>query len=483
MAPAARFNKLLPGAAATLLSAALFWFATGLFPRWPLAWLAPAPVLLFACTAPAWAAALAAFVASIIGGLNHWHYFTRVLTMPAGVAAAIIGGAAGLFVLETLFFRALMRRGAYPWATVAFPSAWVVLEYLVTRGSVHGTIGSLAYTQLDFLPLLQLAALTGPWGISFVVTLFTATVAVIILLWPGSPARALGVGGTSFAFIAAILLCGVVRLAAPQAGPTVKVGLVASDAPGRVDVVKGDAVAHLFSDYAAPIEALAARGAQFVVLPEELGVLVDPPAAFDTKLQMLSNRLRVTIVAGLVHVAPPSRYNEARIYTPGAPVLAYHKQHLLPPFETKLTPGNQLTPLSNAAGPIGVAICKDMDFPRPAAAYGDLGIGLLLVPAWDFVTDRWSHGHIAIMRGVESGFAIARSAKQGFLTVSDNRGRVLAETTSYAASFATLLVDVPTTHADTLFLKFGDWFVALAATLVALCTVRLFWPGGAKTAP
>ena len=82
---------------------------------------------------------------------------------------------------------------------------------------------------------------------------------------------------------------------------------------------------------------------------------------------------------------------------------------------------------------------------------------------------------MAIMRGVESGFAIARSAKQGFLTVSDNRGRVLAETTSYSASFATLVVDVPTTHADTLFLRLGDWFVAVAAIILALSIARLFW--------
>lgn len=52
----------------------------------------------------------------------------------------------------------------------------------------------------------------------------------------------------------------------------------------------------------------------------------------------------------------------------------------------------------------------------------------MLVPAWDFVADLWQHGQIAVMRGVEDGFSIARAAKQGYLTVSDNRGRIVAET-------------------------------------------------------
>ena len=33
----------------------------------------------------------------------------------------------------------------------------------------------------------------------------------------------------------------------------------------------------------------------------------------------------------------------------------------------------------------------------------------MLVPAWDFVVDAGWHGHIAVMRGVENGFSIARA--------------------------------------------------------------------------
>ena len=167
---------------------------------------------------------------------------------------------------------------------------------------------------------------------------------------------------------------------------------------------------------------------------------------------------QVPVVAGFIHVVPPLKYNEARVYTPRAPVQTYDKEHLLPPFESNLTPGRSLLTLHEPSGVWGVAICKDMDFRRPAQDYGKAHAGLLLVPAWDFIGDRWTHGHIAVMRGVEGGFGIVRNAKQGFLTVSDNRGRILAETTSYSAPFASLVAEVPAVHDWTLYQALGDWF-------------------------
>lgn len=59
----------------------------------------------------------------------------------------------------------------------------------------------------------------------------------------------------------------------------------------------------------------------------------------------------------------------------------------------------------------GMQICKDMDFPRLSRRYGVKGVGLLLVPAWDFTLDGWLHGRMAVMRGVESGFTIVRGCQ------------------------------------------------------------------------
>ena len=98
----------------------------------------------------------------------------------------------------------------------------------------------------------------------------------------------------------------------------------------------------------------------------------------------------------------------------------------------------------------------------------------MLVPAWDFVLDRWWHGHIAVMRGVEDGFSIVRAAKQGYLTVSDDRGRILAETQSDSAPFATLMTNVPAAHETTLYLLLGDWFAWVALAALVFTLARLY---------
>ena len=118
-----------------------------------------------------------------------------------------------------------------------------------------------------------------------------------------------------------------------------------------------------------------------------------------------------------------------------------------------------------------------MDFPPLSREYGNDGTGLLLVPAWDFDADGWLHGRMAILRGVESGFSIARAPMQGVLSISDDRGQVLAERSSSSAPFASLVAPVPVQHENTIYARFGDWFgwfnTALLVLLVATAVRRL----------
>jgi apolipoprotein N-acyltransferase len=202
---------------------------------------------------------------------------------------------------------------------------------------------------------------------------------------------------------------------------------------------------------------------------------VDPHTAnVDAIFQSLADKTGSTIVVGLSHVSPQVMHNQARVYARGAEVLSYNKHHLLPPFESRFAPGRTLTTMQESTGTWGVAICKDMDFTQLSRQYGQAGAGLMLVPAWDFVLDRFSHGHIAVMRGVEDGFGIARAARGGYLTVSDNRGRILAETQSNSAPFATLIANVPAVHDRTLYLLLGDWFAWLTLAILVFALAQLF---------
>ena len=472
------------GIVACLTTAVFIWFGTGLEPLWPLMWVAPLPVLLFAPGATAWATALVAGGAMILGLLNLWSFLHGALAVPVPILVRIYLIEGAMFALATLLFRALAQRKAYWSALLAFPAFWVSFEWLLNLISPHGTGGSLAYSQLGFLPYLQLASVTGPWGMTFVLLAFSTAVAIAIRLRIEAPAQAYRILGAAGAVIAAVLVFGTVRLLLPPpAGAALKVGLVASDGPNERVVDEGAPADQLFKDYALRVAQLAKEGAVVVVLPEKTAVVVDPDTTrVDEEFQSLADENRVRVVVGVLRVVPKGeghpvtlKYNEARIYSPGAPVESYDKEHMLPPFESNLTPGTSLTVLhpGNTHATWGVAICKDMDFTRLSRRYGEAGAGLMLVPGWDFFRDWIQHGHMAIMRGVESGFGVVRAAKGGSLFVSDNRGRILAEIKSDAVPFTALMTSVPETHDQTVFLRLGDWFAWVACAVLVFCLSQL----------
>jgi apolipoprotein N-acyltransferase len=482
MASAPDVRRVAFGLAAMLATAVMIGFGTGLDPYWPLMWFAPVPVLVFAIEARWWSAALVAGIAMMLGLLNLWELLHGVLRVPLAILARLYLIEGVMLALAALLFRALARRRAYWSALLAFPAFWVSFEWFLNLTAPHGTGGSLAYSQLRFLPFLQLASITGPWGMTFLLCAFPAALAIAIHLRNDSPKRGYRILLATVGVVAAVLVFGTVRLLFEPGEVPVKVGLVASDGPNNHVADDGAPTEKLFQAYADPVVRLAKEGADVVVLPEKVGVFVEPDIrSADSQLQALADRAGVRVVAGVLRVVPPSaanplkvRYNEARIYSPGAPVESYDKEHMLPPFESNLTPGTQLTFLHTRAGPTwGVAICKDMDFTQLSRRYGAAGVSLMLVPAWDFNLDWIQHGHMAVMRGVESGFSVVRAAKGGSLFVSDDRGRILGEIKSDAAPFSSLLVSAPQTHERTLFVLLGDWFAWVALAILVLCLAHL----------
>jgi apolipoprotein N-acyltransferase len=404
------------------------------------------------------------------GCLNLWGYF-HLLGLPPVAWLGGFGLAAAVFAFAVLLFRALAFRGAVWSSLVSVPAAWVTFEYVRNFVWPHGTAGCLAYSQLRFLPFLQLASLTGPWGMSFVLLLFPAGLALALYLRRAASRESRRVLGVTAGTVLAVLIFGAVRLAVPQPGPKVLVGLAASDQ----NVTRaGSDTERLLQAYAGKVRELASLAAQAIVLPEKLGTMTDSDvAAGDAILQRLADESGATIVAGVDRELPRAAFNQARVYRPGKEVASYDKEHLLPPFELKFTPGKALLLLQNATGPWGVAICKDMDFTPLSRKYGRADAGLMLVPGLDFNVDRAWHGHMAVMRGVEDGFSVVHAANNGYLTVSDDRGRILAEKRSDLAPFVTLAAQVPTGHSWTVFRLLGDWFGWLSMGLLAWAVIRL----------
>jgi apolipoprotein N-acyltransferase len=118
-----------------------------------------------------------------------------------------------------------------------------------------------------------------------------------------------------------------------------------------------------------------------------------------------------------------------------------------------------------------------MDFPKLSREYATEGANLLLVPAWDFNVDGWLHARMAVLRAVENGFALARSARNGLLTLSDNRGRILAEGETVPDRFVSINGKVNVSREQTFYSRTGDWFAWLCVTgFVSLLAFQLLTP-------
>jgi apolipoprotein N-acyltransferase len=207
------------------------------------------------------------------------------------------------------------------------------------------------------------------------------------------------------------------------------------------------------------------------VLPEKF---VGITAAYaDQAITILGAAARdngVMIVAGFNYLSLDEKRNLAVVFGPdGKPVLEYDKQHLVPGFEIGYRRGEAVGFIGGSPVAAGVAICKDLDFPPLGRAYARRGVGLLFVPAWDFVNDGWAHSRMAVLRGVEGGFAMARSAVNGLLTVSDARGRVVAERRSDESDEVLLTADLNIGPGGTFYSRTGDWFTWLCLGLVLVC--------------
>jgi apolipoprotein N-acyltransferase len=451
----------LAGVVATILSGAGWWFGTGLAPQAWLTWLAPLPLLWIAPRLRWQWAALAAVCSGACAGLNLWHYLRDIIRLPLATGVLVVTVPALTFALALLLHRRLLLAARPAAATLAFPALYVTLEYLNSLTSPHGTFGSLAYSQMDVLPVIQLASVTGIWGVTFVLLLAPSALAVVLQPSAGQRQRAL-IGGGVLMVLAGLFGFGVARLQQAPIG-NVRVGLVSLHGPIKpaLDSPQGQL---LFERYVAAIDALAAQGAQTVVLPESaFGVA-------GTSIPALAERAarhKITIDVG----ASSNDRNLALAFTPSAaqPV-AYAKRHLIPGFESQYKPGTDYATLPGAR--TGLAICKDMDFQDISHAYAQRGANLLLVPAWDFDADGWLHGRMAVMRGVESGFAIARAARRGTLTLSDDRGRVVAEASDEKGD-AQLVGDLPLYQSRTLYTRWGDWFAWLNLALLTAVLLRV----------
>ncbi len=463
-------------AAMAVMSGCLLALSYSLQPLWWAAWLAPAPVLAAAVACPPRRAMLLGALAGLVAGSTTLSYYIQVAGMPIAIV---------IMIAHTVFWAGAIRLAARaalgirsPLAVFALPAFAAGLETVVATFSPHGTAGSLGYSQMDVLPVIQVAALGGVPAIVFVVLSSAALMGLFIGRLMGARLPWRQVGGAAllvFALIGSALAFGTFELRQADNGPTVAIRLITTDRFANIS----EDWAQVWAAYQPAIEAAATPGS-VVVLPEKIALLSGEAAhAAALDVAGVAQKMRATIAWGVEVQEAPDRFaNRAFVAHRDGEISTYDKQHPVPLLEARDRPGRSLLIGDIAGAHTGVAICKDMHFASLGSDYGLRGVRLMLVPAWDFVRDAWLSDRLTALRGVESGFAIARATREGISSVSDRHGRILAEAPSTQdVTIVRAAVTLSAAPGPTLYDQIGDAFGWMClAVAVAFVIANIFVP-------
>jgi apolipoprotein N-acyltransferase len=408
--------------------------------------------------------------------------FLLVLYMAAYVA--IFAAMAALFI----------RRFALGGLALA-PAVWVSTEYL--RGVVLGGFPwiPLGNTMVTFLPIAQLASVTGVYGLSAFVALVNAGVATVMIR---PRLRAIAVAGTVM-LVAGVSIWGGLRLADNQlvrTGIPVRVGLIQGNVPQdeKWDPARAPAIV---SRYLRLTEQALAAGAELVIWPESSTPFFfdeDPAAAEIREIVRQSGR-PLLLGSDEFDPGPPRRlYNSAfMLDRAGGTAAVYRKIHLVPfgeyvPFQRLLffvaplveavsafSPGEIVTMLPANERMMSAAICYEVTYPalmREAVRQGSELLATITNDAWyGRSSAAFQHFEMAAMRAIEGGRYLVRAANTGVTGIVDPYGRVTART----ALFETVAVvgEARFVQASTPYARMGDVIVFAAMGLVGLALLVL----------
>ncbi len=380
--------------------------------------------------------------------------------------------------------------GAVTWATwrsrfvgprrlVTFVLLWLIAEWLrswVLSGFPWNLIGT---TWSEFPVMLQLASLTGVWGLTVISLLAAVSLAAL-----GEPERArsgLGLIGLSWGLLVAVLVFGSWRLSSAEvenAGPVVR--LVQPSVPQSLKWNPSRAAEH--------IDRLItlSKSAGF----QDVNLVVWPETAVPFNLWRDPNLLRIVasvvpaggyLVTGAPRYTPEGEgFNALHVIAEDASIKkTYDKVHLVP--------FGEYVPLSDFLGDLNIAVARGglssgpglttLDLPgmpsaSPLICYEIIFPGAVTDPdgprpgfLLNLTNDAWfgrssgpfQHFASAKLRAVEEGLPLVRAANNGISAMVDPYGRVLGQLN--LDEIAVLDAPLPVALEPTFFARWGNWIL------------------------
>jgi apolipoprotein N-acyltransferase len=437
------------------------------------------------------------------------YWLVETMTTFGGLQPAVAAFAALLLVAYLSLFPAAfavavarLSRAFGPEALLLAPPAWVATELgrqYVWDGFPWELLG---YSQITWLPIAQLASITGVYGLSLLLALTGASAAYLVVR---QGAARLIVGGAVAVLVTGIGSWGTWRLRDSS--------LLSSGDPVRVAVLQANiaqddkwnpALADTITEsYLSMSRQALGQGATFIIWPES-----STPFYFEHDLlrggaiRRLAREGKATFLIGSDQVEPvraapglprpeARTYNAAFLVKPDGQVGGvYRKMHLVPfgeyvPLQRLLffvkpiveavsdfAPGTEAVLLPVGTHHASTAICYEVIFASLMRQFVVNGSELLTTitnDAWYGTSSApFQHWDQSAMRAIEGGRYLARAANTGISGFVDPYGRVLQKTTLFTP--AMLVADLRFIQERTIYSRIGDviaW-LSLAATLAAL---------------
>ena len=474
-----------------------------------LAWIALVPLLV----ALSGVGPKRAFRLGFLAGLSHFLTLTYWLVhtmgtyggLPVFVSLPLLGLLAAYLALYPAACAAGLARWApSPVATAALlPPLWVAMEYLRATLLTGFPWELLGYTQYARPTLIQIADLTGPYGVSALVAAGNGA-SFLLLAWaigrrgpvPAVSGRAAALAvGVGLGLLAATIGYGRIRLQWTDDriadAPTLRTAVVQGNIDQKIkwDPAFRDATVEKYLR----LTRAAPDGPELVVWPETA-----TPFYFGHDYEMtriVKDGVRRTGAWLLTGSPAFERAGETLRFHNSAYLLAptgkrkgrYDKVHLVPygeyvplkrffPFIGKIVehvgdfkPGTRGDTLKADRGRIGVLICYEIIFPelaRAAAKKGAVLLTNLTNDAWYGRTSApYQHFSMAVFRAAETKRALARAANTGISGFIDPAGRVGATTPLFVSAVRT--AELPLLTARTVYTRIGDLFAIVCLTGVA----------------
>ncbi|NQT30258.1 MAG: apolipoprotein N-acyltransferase [Candidatus Saganbacteria bacterium] len=364
-------------------------------------------------------------------------------------------GWVGLVFYQTLFILAFSflayflgnpKRVVYP---IIMAFLFAAIEWIRAWGPFGVTGGDISYSQVDLLPLIQIASFAGVYGITFLVVLVNASLAQFLLdrrKWQG----------LIISLLLIVLALGygfyVLRQDPPLSLRPLKIALIQPN----IDQEEKMSVASIIPVFKVH-EELSRKAAQ-----EKPNIIIWPETSVFSyllhnsqllpRLRRLSRDTGAWIIFGTPHYIGSKTYNSLVCISPSGEVVSrYDKQHLVP-FAEYLPFSQILYPIFKGVGyydnqfdsnpkvkmlilgdlKIAPAICFESTFPSLIRERASQGADFILTAT----NDAWFgnsaapyfHLNTAIFRAIENRKYVIFVANTGISAVIDPFGRILKKT-------------------------------------------------------